>query len=192
MTQVISLTSRSFTRILIMCAMVSSLLAAGIAQAETLTSTRIQSFLDTRDDLAGFDDDYPGLQQASEEIRDMTSPLSSAIPALEQFPEARKHLEKTVTEHGFDSVEDWANVGDRIILAQIAISMQDMSAEERAMSEEMMSADYGEDMPEYMKERAREMAAGARAMRSAAEAVPPEDIEAVRPFMNQLDPEEYK
>ena len=193
MTQVIFLTPRSFSRILFMCVIACcSLLAAGFAQAERLTSTQIQSFLDTRAALAGFDDRYPGFQHASQEMRDMARPMSSSLPVLEKFPEARKHLTETVTEHGFQDIEEWAKVGDRIFLAQIAISMQDMSAEERTMADEMMRADYGEDLPEPMKERAREMAAEAREMRPAVESVPPEDIEAVRPFMSQLDPEEYE
>lgn len=171
--------------------MLANLLAAGITQAEPLTEDKIQSFIDAQESLPDFDAKYPGLDAATDELLDMARPVSSAMPALQQFPEVRKNLEETVTKHGFDSIEEWAEVGDRVYLAQFAISMQDMSAEERAMSEQMMSADHLEEMPEHMRERMRAMAAQSRQMMAAVENVPQEDIEKVRPFMSQLDPEEY-
>ncbi|MFC4257650.1 hypothetical protein ACFOZ5_01255 [Marinobacter lacisalsi] len=173
-------------------AVIASLSLTGMVQADPLSSGQIQSFLDTRADLEGFDDNYPGLEKASDQQRDMTRPMSSALPALDEFPDARDELEAIVGKHGFDSIEEWAHVGDRVFMAQIAISMQDMSAEERAMSEAMMSSDYGEDMPAPMRERAREMAKQGKTMMDAAKNVPEEDMEAVRPFMGELDPEEYE
>lgn len=171
--------------------MLANLLAAGITQAEPLTEDKIQSFIDAQNSLPDFDAKYPGLEAATDELLDMARPVSSAMPALQQFPEVRKNLEEAVTEHGFDSIEEWAEVGDRVYLAQFAISMQDMSAEERAISEQMMSADHLEEMPEHMRERMRAMVAQSRQMMAAVENVPQEDIEKVRPFMSQLDPEEY-
>lgn len=169
----------------------ATLLLTGVAQAEPLTADKIQALIDTRESLDGFEDNYPGLEKASDELRDMTRPMTSALPALEQFPEAQNRLREVVEEHGFDDIKEWAEVGDRVFLAQIAISVEDMSAEERAMSDEMMSPDYGEDMPEHMRERFQRMATQARQLRAAAESVPQEDIEQVRAFMSQLDPEGY-
>lgn len=169
----------------------ANLLAAGITQAEPLTDDKIQSFIDAQGSLPDFDAKYPGLEAATEELLDMARPVSSVMPALQQFPEVRKNLEDAVTKHGFDSIEEWAEVGDRVYLAQFAISMQGMSAEERAMSEQMMSAENIEEMPEHMREEMRAMAAQVRQMKAAVENVPQEDIEKVRPFMSQLDPEEY-
>lgn len=171
--------------------MLANLLAAGITQAEPLTDDKIQSLIDTQDSLSGFDARYPGLEAASDALRDMSRPMSSTLPALDRFPGARESLEEAVRKHGFESVEEWAKVGDRVYLASFAISMQDMSAEERAMSEQMMSMDHIEEMPEHMREEMRARVAQSRQMMNAVDNVPQEDIEKVRPFMSQLDPEEY-
>ncbi|MEQ5835767.1 hypothetical protein [Marinobacter sp. NFXS9] len=165
----------------------ASLFLTGMAQAAPLTDEKVQSFIDTKEELRSFSDAYPGLEEASDKERDMTRPFSSVLGSLDAYPGARGELEAIVEKHGFDSVEEWAKTGDRIVMAELAINYKDMTEDNRAMMDRMMSAGNNQNV----SAQALQMARQAKAQMKAIDTVPDEDIQAVRPFMKQLDPEEY-
>lgn len=172
-------------------AVVTGLLLSGLAQADPLTDDRIQSFIDSLSDTKKLGEEYPDLERENDgPPKDMTRPLSSSLEERERHPEAEAKLEDLVQDHGFESVREWAETGDRIYVAMIAIGIREMPAEQREMMRNTPELDLSEgmyaNMPEAQKAKLKQTADSMRGALEAADNAPEADIEAVRPFRSQL------
>ncbi len=54
-----------------------------------------------------------------------------------ETPDLYRTMERIADKHGFDSVETWANVGDRVMAAFMAIEVEKMPEDTRKMAENM-------------------------------------------------------
>lgn len=167
--------------------LIASLLFTGLAQAAPLTEDQVQSFIDSMRDTEKLDEEYPALEDELEaDDQDMTRPISSSMGVLDKYPEVRGRLEEIVEEHGFDDIEQWASVGDRVIVSMMAISVEQMPPEQRQMIESMANPDIDPDAHEAVQQGMSEMAKNMRDMLAAADTASREDMEAVRPYIGQL------
>lgn len=173
-------------------ALVAGMLLSALAQAAPLTSQTIQSFIDVQRELEDFDQRFPELDRRSEDVTDPAHPVSSFLPLLEEFPEAESHLEAIIEDHGFSDLEQWADIGDRVYTSMMAITFREMSPQEKAMFDEMANAPIDEDAPEYLKAQMRQMKEMNKGFQQAVKSASDADIEAVRPFLDQLDPPDHE
>ena len=168
--------------------LVAGMLISALAHAAPLTSETIQSFIDVQQELEDFDQRFPEVDRRSEDVHDPAHPVSSFLPVLAEFPKAESYLESVIDNHGFSDLEQWAKVGDRIYTSMMAIRFQEMAPQEKAMFDEMANAPVDDDAPAYVKQRIQEMREMSKGIYQAAQDASKEDIEAVRPFVDQLDP----
>lgn len=177
----LSITLRFCTAILF------GLMFSGLTQAASLTEDQVQSFIDSMHDTEKLREEFPELDTEMEpENQDMSRPISSSLSTLDDVPEARDRLEEIVEDHGFDNIEQWADIGDRVFIATMAISIQDMPPEQRKMVESMANPDIDPEAHEATQRGMNEMASKMREMLAAADHASPEDIETVRPHVDQF------
>lgn len=170
-------------------AIIAGFLMSAVVQAAPLTDDQIRSLLAAQEEFQSLDGEFPELERKEEELEyDPAHPVSSILPVLRDLPEAKRRIEGIVRKHGFDNLEHYAEIGDRVYVSVMAIGMRDMSPEEKKMYEEMANAHVGDDAPDYMKAQVQKMQEQRKRMETAVESASDEDIAAVRPFMDQLSP----
>ncbi|WP_166261734.1 hypothetical protein [Marinobacter salicampi] len=173
--------------------LVLALLAvAGSLQAETLTDKRIENFIASLQELktmeSEFQDMGPDMSAgAGKTPPDMSKLMSNSMEQIRGH-EMYDKVEQVVEDHGFDSVEEWSTVGDRVLNAYMAKRMGGEGNEmQNEMSAAMREIQNNPDMSQAQKEQMMAMMGGAmKSVESMANA-PEEDIKAIEPHMEALD-----
>lgn len=177
----------------IVLAVLTLYFAAGAARAAPLTDDQIRGYAAS---LAAVERLVEGYEKAgtldwNEEAfkprpGEDWSPMSEVVAEMKGM-EFYNEFVAILDEHGFDSAEQWGDVGDRVTKAMVAIQMQDESPEiEAEMAEALRQIDESPDLSPDQKAMMRESMQGAYAMIETMANAPPEDIEAVRPHMPTL------
>src|SRR5690625_2786469 len=114
------------------------------ASSSNLTDAQVRNFIASMPDVEVLGEQYPeiddGLDEDDDEI-DFTNPISSGIAKM-RGQEAYKSLSQIVKRHGFSSPEQWGQVGDRVVRAMMALSMdEDYSSARAEMAEAMKQID---------------------------------------------------
>ncbi len=114
------------------------------------------------------------------------APISTAAEGIKRSAASDDFL-SVIRQHGFDSIDQWGDVGDRVTRAMVAIQVEEDSPNARAeMERAMAELEASEELSPEQKEMMRgqlEMAMGV--MKSVSNA-PEADVEAVRPHMPML------
>ena len=170
------------------CFFILSLIVPALVQAAPLTEQRVQSFIETMEDTESLEDEFPELAEMDDnEVEDMSQIFTSSVQKLDEHPEALERLNELTRQFGFSNAQDWADTGDRIFSAMMAINLQEMPADQRARMEQQSSP---ENMPRHLSEAQKaeiqQMFSAMQSMLEAAKNVPQSDIDAVRPHMDQL------
>lgn len=108
-------------------------------------------------------------------------PYTSAVAALsEHYPDDYDALEDVIEEYDFDSPEEWAEVGDAVMKAYVAINMEGTPApvDMANMNPEMMAM-----LPPAAKAQMQQASAMMKTMRNA----PEEDKAIIRPLIGALE-----
>lgn len=172
-----------------------ALVLAMPAAAGDLTDARIKGFVESLsalDQMAERYDDLDELEDIGEETQDATqdgefNPMSMAVREMRGH-EIHDEFTAIVRDHGFSSAEDWADAGDRIVRAMMAIEMDrqghgDMRTEmEQAMREMEQNPNITDEQREQMRRQMEQAVSGMEAMADAPQA----DIDAVRPHADEL------
>lgn len=158
------------------------------SQASTLTDSTIESFMASLQDMqAIFEDsgeDSPDEELADDDDMDFTSVYSGMVEELSNHPPTQRKVSAIAKRHGFESLAEWARSGDRIYTAYMAINMEGQPAmEESAMENYMASLEH---MPEEEKNNIRRMMGSAIKSNESIRNAPTEDIEAVRPYLDEI------
>lgn len=167
-------------------------LSSGIAgaAAENLTTVQTQHFIDAMSEISTLSEDMRKSghdKEIEKEIQAQAgdgtfSPLMKGMPIMhEKFPADYQALTGIVTKHGFSSPEDWASVGDRVMLSYMSIKNDanpQMAAVVNQMTPEQMKAMPPEAQAQFQQ---------ARLMIKAASAVPAADKDTVRPFVTAIE-----
>lgn len=165
------------------------------AVAGDLTDDRIKGFVESLtelDELAERYDDLDELEDIGEESRDAAeggdfNPMSMAVREMRGH-EIYDDFTSIVKKHGFSDAEDWADAGDRIVRAMMAIEMErqghgDMRAEmEEAMREMEQNPNITDAQRQQMRQQMEQAVSGMEAMADAPQA----DIDAVKPHSAEL------
>lgn len=157
-------------------------LTEGMVENFVDSMTAVRQWADSQDDLDKLEDMEmePGTDA-------MTSPFSAAVTHMETHGRVGE-LESIVRDHGFDGMDEWGRVGDRVVRAFMAVEIEREHPEARAELEEARrEIEDNPDIPEAQKEQLLEMLeASAGAMMSMIEEVPEADREALRPHLPRL------
>lgn len=170
-----------------LAALVAGLLLSSLAQAAPLTEDQIQAFINTMNDTEELRAEFELAPRDAERKEDLIQPLTSSLDELENHPKLRDGLKDSAQKHGFESLRQFAEVGDRILLAVMAINFRNMPAEDREMMEAMAYPGAGTGLSDTQKAEMKEMAELTQATMRAAESAPEEDQEAVRPYLDQVE-----
>lgn len=189
-------------------------LSSGISAAESstpLTQENIQRFLQSMPDVQKlgekFSDDEKGDPLAAMATRDQMTMQGGAFgmapPSKEQLERAvapltsslssmRVHsgydeMVAAVKRHGFNSVEEWATIGDRSIRAYAALQMETEAPELKAQMAEMKASLEKSGMPAAQQEAMLKMMDSSVEVMQAFADVSDADKKAVEPFAAQFE-----
>lgn len=163
------------------------------AQASSLDGATIESFLAAQMEvLAYFDssskDKMEDYDEDDEEGFSFDLSAEDFVEQLKMNPVRYQDITGIVNRYGFESVDEWASIGERIFLAYWAISSegQPQGAAREGMESYLKSLEDMGGMPEEALERTRKLMEGMVQVNEAASNAPRADIEAVRPYMDKI------
>ncbi len=170
-----------------LCLLVLALGFAGTGQAAALTADDIDRFIESLPDAIELGEEFEaqGLGEAlmAETLVDESgafTPYTSGLTVLKtESASAYSRVEELAAKHDFRSAEDWAAVGDRVVLAYMAVRMPPEAFE--------MMAQITPDMRANLPPQMQEQMANAMAMSKAIKAVPEADTAMIMPFADRLD-----
>ena len=170
-----------------------ALALAGIAHAERLTDARIEGFAASLPEVEKLVDAYEAgggrtwdderlLPKAGEDW----APMSGAVAEMAGQPYYEDFL-GVIKGHGFDSAEQWGEVGDRITRAMVALELKEEEPDMRADMEAAIAQIEGNPnlSPEQKAMMRQSMVAAAGILEAASDASP-EDVAAVEPHREML------
>ena len=155
------------------------------AVAQTLTTQEAQRFVDAMPAVqelgAQYQDSFD--RDLQPEKGEPFAPYSQGAAQLKADDAAAyRALSDVVADHGFDTVDQWAGVGDQVMAAYLALKTGDRRAELTEMRARL-TPDMLSRLPAGMQ---RQMET-AMAMLETVEQVPDAHIDAVRPVAGDLD-----
>lgn len=168
---------------------------AAPAHAQTLNSSTIEPFIASLIELQtvleesgeGTPDETFEDEDGSD--TDPTKAFTSLAEELDNHPPTKDKVSSMVKRHGFSSLAEWAQTGDRIYTAYMAINMGDQPEMDGMMDENAIE-DYmtsvGDVMSDARKKEIRAMMESAMKSNEAINNAPSEDIEAVRPYADKI------
>jgi len=166
---------------------------AGLVHAADLTDAQIKGFADSLPEVEKVLDEYEAAGGPAWDNEEMMpragetwAPMSGAVAEMKGKPYYDDFV-GVVDRHGFDSAEQWGEIGDRITRAMVALELEGEEPEMRAEMEAAIAQIDGNPnlSPEQKAMMRRSMEAAAGVLKSASEASP-EDVEAVRPHQEML------
>ncbi len=167
-------------------------LGATTLRAEALTDLQIEAFIASMKELQTMEADFEAAAPEMEQDDPASLPrldtlISDAVTRMEGHV-LYDQVDQVVQQHGFEGVEQWSRIGDRILNAYVARQMGAQSKEVRQeMQQALAEIENNPNMTEAQKEQMRSMLAGAVSSVEAMTDVPQEDVRAIEPYMNQLN-----
>lgn len=161
------------------------------AMADSLKSSTIKSFMASQQEVTTVLDQIAGNQATDfsdddeDWNMDFTSVYSGFVDELSNHPPTLKKVSDVVESHGFENLEQWSRIGDRIFTAYMAIDMEGQPAVDTGAMESYM-ASLEEGLPEADMQNIRTMMEGAISSSEMARNAPVRDIEAVRPHIAEV------
>lgn len=167
--------------------------AATQAQARPLTNDDVEAFLATFKEMQTVlgDEEHSGVEDQIEAdggdmTMDFTSLYSGFVEEIRKHPPTTEKMTSMVQNHGFKNLDAWADVGDRVYSAYLAINMDGQPSMTQDEVDQYMASMDSAQIPEAEKSRMRNMMESAVESNKALRNVPEEDIEAVRPYAEQI------
>lgn len=160
-------------------------------QASGLERTTIESFIASLQGMEAIFEDS-GEEALDEEFEDddmdmdFTRIYSSMVEELSNHPPTQREVSAIAKRHGFKSLAEWGRTGDRIYTAYLAITMEGQPSMDHSEMEGYLSSLESPQMPEAEIEAMRQMMEGAIKSNEAIRNAPREDIEAVRPYTEEI------
>lgn len=167
-------------------------MTATTLRAEALTDLQIESFIASMNELQTMEADFeaaaPELESGGPASMPRLDTLMSDAVSRMKGHVLYDQVEIVVQQHGFEGVEQWGRIGDRILNAYVA---RQMGAQSQDVRKEMEAAlaqiENNPNMTEAQKQQMRAMMGGAVSSVEAMAEAPQEDIRAIEPYMNEID-----
>lgn len=159
------------------------------AASPKLTGSEVQRFVASLPEVQRLADlipeaELPEVDESAE--LDLSHPMSSTVQSLRGHAEYDR-FSAVAKQHGFSSLEQWGQTGDRVLRAYLALEMEQqvpgMQAEmARALQEIEQNPHFSPEQREQMKQI---LTSSLKTMDSVGEA-PAADLEVVRPHLAEL------
>ena len=160
------------------------------AHASDLKSSTIESFLSSLQDMQTiFDDSEENELEESfadddDWNMDLTRAYSDMVEELGNHPPTQRKVSAVAERHGFENLEQWGRIGDRIFTAYMAIQAEGQPAMDTGAMENYMA--LMENLPEAEKQNIRKMMESTVRSNEVIRNAPVRDIEAVRPYTDEI------
>ena len=168
-------------------------IAATQAHSRPLNDDDVEAIIATMEEMDTVlgDDEQKGPEDQIEDERDGRSTdisrfFSGLVEEIEKHPPTKEKLASMVQRHGFKDPEEWAAVGDRVYAAYAASQMEGQPAMTQDDIDRYMARIEDSPMPEAQKTRMRNNMENMLAANRAFHNVPDEDIQAVRPYAEEI------
>jgi hypothetical protein len=167
-----------------------------VASASSLTDAKVKSFVASWSQVAqlfdehDYEDDEFIDDDEDDEIFSAVNMISDMLRAMEDDP-VYARVDAIARQHGFSSIDEWGAVGDRVMRAAFAVSMGDfgLDAEER-LEQAMREIDQNPHLTEEQKQEFLRSMREAAEMRAEVAAAPEADKAAVRPYLDEIFPDD--
>ncbi|MEX0617997.1 MAG: hypothetical protein WDZ76_10365 [Pseudohongiellaceae bacterium] len=164
-------------------AALASILILPIAAAQSLTTEQASNFIESLDEVNTYAESLdPAVRTGALDEEFMPergqpfAPYSRAADYLRGEHDAvYDDMDNIVADHGFSSLELWAETGDRVAVAYMALEMEETDMQQ--ITPEML-----DQVPPQMREQMERALAVFETIRDA----PPEDVEVLRPLASRL------
>jgi len=159
--------------------------------AQELTDKTVRSFVEVMESMEPLTEKHKAFldeleEQESDEEPEFSALMSSGIEDIKGHP-VYEDLEDLVQEHGFSSVEAWAQTGDQVMEAWMALEMENQPA---GMMEQMQaSMEQIENAPHLTPEQKAELKAmmqGSLKGFESLDKVPESSKAVVKPYVERL------
>ncbi len=166
------------------------------AYASSLTDAQVKKFVSSWNDVTTLlDDAYDESEDLYGDDLDADngddlslSTMMSDMVALIRGEPVYSQLRRLVRQHGFSSVNDWAQVGDKVMRAAFAIQLGDHAANmEKEMARALKDIDENPHLTEETKQDMKAAWKSNAAAMAELAATPEADKNAVRPHMGELE-----
>jgi len=161
--------------------------------SDPLTPEMVKQFIDSMPDLQTVAQKYGDLPSSvdpnltmEEKMAHAAAPFSAALGTMRTHA-AYEEMADVVEGHGFSGMEQWAEIGDRVIRAYGATQMDAKAPEMDAQMKQALEEIENANMSESQKQMMREMLQSSQQMMGVWADVPPADKAAVQPFMSEIE-----
>ncbi len=173
------------------CFILLALLALPL-QAAGLTSDAVEAYLETLPEVRVLADELEASGKGDLLMKEVMpgtetfDPHQRGARVLQQKePDVYGRLQRIVTNKGFTSVDNWAQTGDRVVLAYGAVKVEAESPEILALAQSGAGLDPA--MLQMLNPEMRAQMEQAIMMAKAISQVPVADRDTVRPYIGRLD-----
>lgn len=162
------------------------LVASLWAAPAPLKDKDIRNFIAVLDELESMEGEFDELLP-EEEDDDVTHTISSSLSHIKENPALYGRLVNLLQDHGFQTAEAWASIGDRIIHAWISLEIKEAGEESQqniqaALAEIDANTALSEEQKVLMKQNISAMIGSIQQAQNAPEA----DVKAVAPYLDDL------
>lgn len=158
---------------------------AYIAQAKPLTAQQVEQFIVSMPELTAIGEKH---NKNKHHNIDPSQPLSSSLKQMDRQGPEYADLTQLASRHGFSSVEQWADIGDRTIKAYlIATSGLSRDAVEAGYQQGITNINKDPALNAAQKEAILTRMAKSHQRNMDARQASEQDLPAVRPHMTVLD-----
>lgn len=177
----------------VLVGIIAVLCVAGVQAEESLNGDVIRRFVESLVALQPLQEKYRDAEWASGSIgkdgaqaKEGMTPMTDSLEAMKGH-EAYDELASVVESHGFASPKTWGRVGDRIIKAYAAASMEAEQPGSRQQMQQALKELENADLPEAQKQMMRQSMGNAMATIKSLTDAPQADIDAVQPYMAEIE-----
>ena len=159
---------------------------------DSLTPEIVQGFVDSIQDLREISKRYNADEIMSptasgdKTMAQTATPFSTAITRMRGH-QAFNEMQATILKHGFSDMQSWGAIGDRIMKAFAANSMDTEMPQMDEQMKQALEQIESSDMTEEQKENMRQMMQSSMQMMNSYENVPETDKAAVLPYMSVIE-----
>jgi len=157
--------------------------------ADTLTNNLISQWLKSQPQVEAFGDKHDAqLSKYDSDIGaqgSLDAAYKQGIVALKESG-LYDDFEDVIDDYGFDSPEQWSQVGSQIMSAYMAVEMAGQAPQMDQMMAQMQEMMSNDQIPAAQKEMMMNAMQQGKAMHESSKSVPQEDIDAIQPFLPQL------
>ena len=161
-------------------------------QAEKLTDLQIEAFIASMAELQTKEADFkaaaPDLENGDPaSLPNIDTLISDSIQRM-QGHVLYDQVDTIVQQHGFEGVDQWSRIGDRILNAYVAVTMGAESENLRnEMAEALREIENNANLTPAQKEQMKNMMGGAVSSIEQMVTAPQEDVRAIQPHMAELN-----